>query len=63
MKPKTLLFKKVGKVSVALLFEVRDLWVGVYWTKESEVSSRPVRWQIYIGVIPMLPIQICTYVI
>lgn len=37
---------------IALLFEPRDLWIGVYWTREHGRNA------IYICLIPMFPLFI-----
>lgn len=42
-------------ISISLLFEPRDLWVGVYWDKG--VSSLLV----YICLVPVLPIKIAIH--
>lgn len=39
-------------VSVRVLFEPRDLWLGVYWDR------RPGALVVYVCVLPMLPIRI-----
>jgi hypothetical protein len=39
--------------SISLLFEPRDLWIGVYWTKEDIGRTR-----LYVCLVPMLPILI-----
>jgi len=62
MQAKTLLHKKIDRVSVSLLFEMRDLWVGVYWDKVPDVMSTPLRWSVYICVVPMFPICIRIWV-
>ena len=37
-----------------LLFEPRDLWVGLYWTKDRFTES----WHFYICIVPMFPLKI-----
>lgn len=37
---------------VRILFEPRDIWVGVYWKREHLLT-----W-IYVCIIPMLPIRL-----
>jgi hypothetical protein len=39
-----------------VLFEPRDLWVGLFWTWRTYASSR--RLELYVCVIPMLPLLI-----
>jgi hypothetical protein len=44
----------------ALLFEPRDLWIGVFWDKEKYFHSEPHKFErlvIYVCTIPMLPIR------
>lgn len=42
--------------AVALLFEPRDLWVGVFW--EHPHYEGPDRWfTFYVCLIPMLPLR------
>ena len=51
-------------ISVSLLWEPRDLWVGVYWDYHSWRADREVGvdagWylQVYICVVPLLPIRL-----
>ena len=42
----------------ALLLEPRDLWVGLYWNK---VENKSQRMDIYICIIPCLPLRISRY--
>lgn len=42
-------------VAIELLFEPRDLWIGVYWTRYIEPDWRLI--QIYVTVVPMFPIR------
>jgi hypothetical protein len=37
-------------VSVRVLWEPRDLWIGIYWTRSAQ------RLLIYVCVLPCLPI-------
>jgi hypothetical protein len=48
---------------VRLLFEPRDLWVGIYWRviRFYQPPRRPRRWDIYICLIPTLPIRVRWY--
>lgn len=41
------------KLSVKLLWEIRDLWIGVYWTRGGRDHLF-----IYICILPMLPIRV-----
>jgi hypothetical protein len=41
------------KVSVKLIWEPRDLWIGVYWQRDS-VDDLIV----YICLLPMLPVRL-----
>ena len=43
------------RVSVLLLWEPRDLWVGVYW-KGTYMEAGNKMLDVYVCVIPMLPI-------
>lgn len=47
-------------LAVRLLFEPRDLWIGVYWTYEKfqNPSYWPRMFTLYLGVLPTLPIQL-----
>jgi hypothetical protein len=52
-------------MKIQLLFEPRDMWVGLYWTVdeyddgtfEAFVHGK-YRWRFYICVVPMLPLLI-----
>lgn len=41
--------------SLYVLFEPRDLWIGVYWNRER--VGRANRWSVYVCLLPMLPIR------
>jgi len=41
---------------IKIFFEPRDIWVGLYW-KRIEYSGGNI-WDLYICLIPMLPINI-----
>lgn len=63
MQPsKLLMYKKwlandgMLDLSVALLFDIRDLWIGLYWKQEHK-SFYDV-FILYICIIPALPIKI-----
>ncbi len=42
-----------NKLSVSVLFEKRDAWIGLYWTK-----TKSEEWFFYICLIPFFPIRI-----
>lgn len=42
--------------SIQLLFEPRDLWIGVYWNVEQKYQENEL--SIYFCLIPCLPIRI-----
>lgn len=44
--------------AVALKFEPRDLWVGIYWNYIYRWSSAQDCLEIYVCVLPMLPIKV-----
>lgn len=41
--------------SVMLLWEPRDLWVGVYWTTAEDARHRYLA--VYVCVVPLLPVR------
>jgi hypothetical protein len=41
-----------------LVFEPRDLWLGVYWDWAEGLMDHPRVLVTYIGLIPMLPLRI-----
>lgn len=41
--------------SLQLLFEPRDLWVGIYWNRNHVVWGSVI--EVYICLVPMLPIR------
>jgi hypothetical protein len=47
----------VGSVWLSWLFEPRDLWVGVHWNRPENVAWH-TRIDVYVCVIPMLPLKI-----
>ena len=54
---KRILLHRAGiRWAVALIFEPRDLWVGVYWDRYWEMGERPI--DLYICIVPMLPIRL-----
>ncbi len=44
--------------SAWLLFEPRDLWIGVYWNR---TTRGPLHTDVFVCIIPMLPIKIRKY--
>lgn len=44
-------------INARLLFEPRDLWIGVYWNKVSSIESAYRRLDLYVCILPMLPIK------
>ncbi len=52
---------KLSFLGAKVIFEPRDLWIGVYWNADDEGYSLgvPARWiEIYICVIPTLPLKL-----
>jgi hypothetical protein len=43
-------------VTVALVFEPRDLWVGAYWKRENAIVSTCL--YVWVCLLPMLPIRL-----
>jgi len=43
---------------VRIFFEPRDLWVGVYWTKRAAYGHNQAETDVYICLLPMLPIRV-----
>lgn len=42
-----------------LSFEPRDIWVGVYWNGwENDGSWRDEHFDVYVTIIPMLPLRL-----
>lgn len=46
------------RISIELLFEIRDIWVGLYW--DVNYQDIPNEWHldVYICLIPMFPLHI-----
>lgn len=40
------------KAHVQLMFEPRDLWLGIYWTPS------PDRLEVYLCIVPMFPLKL-----
>ena len=40
------------KVSAQVIFEIRDIWVGLYWTRDQGVLI------LYLCLVPFLPIKV-----
>jgi hypothetical protein len=50
--------------SIKILFEPRDLWIGVYWNYDEEESRAHGRYGIltvYVCLLPCLPLRFRTY--
>ena len=45
-------------LEIKLLFEPRDLWVGLYWNKEEAPGGKPWVLTLYFCLIPMLPLRV-----
>jgi hypothetical protein len=56
----TLLLQIVNRPqwSLRLLWEPRDMWVGVYWTRDEVAPGVPLL-TVYVCVVPCLPIRLC----
>lgn len=67
---RTLLYaeSKSGNASVSLIWEPRDVWVGVYWTHTAFLGSHRGmaatidHRRVYICLLPFLPIMFEWYV-
>jgi hypothetical protein len=42
---------------VKLKFEPRDLWIGAYWNLRQSIESPYRLLDVYICIVPMLPIK------
>lgn len=43
---------------IKFLFELRDLWVGVYWNIVESIETPYHRLDVYICIIPTLPVRL-----
>jgi hypothetical protein len=52
----------VGLVNVALLFNLHDLWAGIFWKSEvipnDDTGGEWHEYTIYIELLPALPVRI-----
>ena len=53
---KELLHRAWENLSVALLFDPRDFWIGVYWDRQEWVWGWDTT--VYITLIPMFPVRV-----
>jgi hypothetical protein len=44
--------------SVSVIVEPRDLWVGVYWDVVASLLGNPIALDVYVCVVPCLPIRL-----
>jgi hypothetical protein len=49
-------------VTVRLLFEPCDLWVGIYWRRLRLYQPPRHQWDIYVCLIPTLPVRVRWFV-
>ncbi len=45
-------------IELHLLFEPRDLWIGVYWRGREGHGFAKASLELYICIVPMLPIHL-----
>ncbi len=45
-------------VELELLFEPRDLWIGMYWKRRKSWGFANASWEFYICIVPTLPIHL-----
>jgi hypothetical protein len=48
--------QKVSRWSIHAFFEPRDIWIGVYWTRDLSLSPAGTRLRVYICLLPCLPV-------
>lgn len=58
MSATVLLHKANHRMAVALLFEPRDLWFGVFWDTYWEGPRKELI--VYVCILPMFPIRVST---
>ena len=46
-------------MNLKVKFEPRDLWVGVYWNFSRSVESPYRRLNLYVCLVPTVPIIVC----
>jgi len=46
------------RVGAKVLFEPRDLWVGVYWDAHKSPGAFARSLTVYVCVVPMLPVKV-----
>lgn len=49
---------KDGDVNIRVKFEPRDIWFGIYWNLHKSIESQYRKLDVYICLIPTLPIHI-----
>lgn len=49
---------EIGPLVIWLAFEPRDLWLGVYWKRDTEGSGWQEHLTFYVCLLPMLPLVI-----
>lgn len=54
--PRSVLLALLPKVWVSLLFEPRDLWVGVYWKRPDVAWAHAL--DVYVCAVPCLPLLV-----
>lgn len=55
---KKLIERVFGRHVVSLLFEPRDVWLGVYWNVERTRDSGERSLYVYLCVVPCLPLRL-----